>query len=108
MNADLNAECVLRQIINEAKTLVGADAASVFLVDSAKQELYSHVNSTGAEICIPITTGIAGRVATSGEPLIINDAYADERFNRSNDLKTGFRTHSILCVPLKLKRGAVI
>lgn len=108
MNADLNTECVLRQIMDEAKTLVGADAASVFLVDSAKQELFSHVNSTGAEICIPITTGIAGRVATSGEPLIINDAYADERFNRSNDLKTGFRTHSILCVPLKLKRGAVI
>lgn len=108
MNADLNAECVLRQIINEAKTLVGAEAASVFLVDAPKQELYSTVNSTGVEICISINTGIAGRVATTGEPLVITDAYAEERFNRSNDAKTGFRTRNILCVPLKLKKGGVI
>lgn len=108
MNADLDTECVLRQIMNEAKSLLGAEAASVFLVDAAKQELYSKINSTGSEICIPISSGIAGRVASTGEPLLIPDAYADERFNKSNDMKTGFRTHSILCVPLTLKKGAVI
>jgi len=108
MNADVTTEVALRQIMDEAKTLVGADAASVFLVDANKQELYSTVNSTGKEISIPITSGIAGNVATTGEPLIIGDAYADERFNKSHDMKTGFRTHNILCVPLKLKKGTVI
>merc|ERR1719498_953034 len=94
--------------MNEAKSLLGAEAASVFLVDSEKQELYSTVNSTGDEIRVPITSGIAGHVARTGESLSISDAYADPRFNRSNDAKTGFKTNGILCVPLKSKRGEVI
>jgi hypothetical protein len=108
MNADLNVECVLRQIMDEAKRLLGTEAASVFLFDAAKQELYSTVNSTGREIRIPITSGIAGHVASTGESLVIHDAYSDERFNRANDLKTGFRTRNMMCVPLKSKKGAVI
>jgi cAMP-specific phosphodiesterase 4 len=108
MNADLSTECVLRSIMDQARNLLGAEAASVFLVDAAKQELYSTVNSTGGELRIPITAGIAGHVATTGEALVIADAYSDERFNRENDLKTGFTTRNMVCVPLKLKKGAVI
>ena len=46
------------------------------------------------------STGIAGHVATTGETLAIADAYADPRFNREIDDKTGFRTKSILCTPI--------
>jgi len=108
VNADLSTEYVLHQIMNEAKTLVGAEVASVFLVDRARQELYSTVNSTGGEIRIPMTAGIAGTVATTGEPLAIHDAYSDERFNKSVDIKTGFKTRDILCVPLKSKKVGII
>lgn len=108
MNADLDAMSVLKQIMREAQNLLGAEAASVFLVDGARQEMYSRINSTGKEIRIPMTSGIAGHVASTGEPLVIPDAYTDHRFNRSNDLKTGFRTYNILCVPLKTKKGDVI
>ena len=52
MNADLNTECVLRRIMNEAKALVGAEVASVFLVDAERQELFSTVNSTEGELRI--------------------------------------------------------
>jgi len=108
MNADLSTECVLRQIMDEAKTLLGAEAASVFLVDSAQQELYSTVNSTGGELRIPITKGIAGHVASTGEPLVIQDVYSDPRFNKTNDMRTGFRTRNMMCVPLKMKKDNVI
>mmetsp|Transcript_125818 Transcript_125818/g.402777 ORF Transcript_125818/g.402777 Transcript_125818/m.402777 type:complete len:486 (+) Transcript_125818:60-1517(+) len=108
MNADLSIERVLRRIMDEAKTLVGAEVASVFLLDTDKQELYSTVNSTGIAIHLPVTHGIAGHVATTGEPVVIEDAYSDGRFNKAVDAKTGFKTRNIMCVPLKAKKGGVI
>lgn len=108
MNADLNTECVIRQIMDEAKTLLGAEVASVWLVDEATQELYSNVNSNGNELRIPITAGIAGHVATTGEVVIVQDAYNDARFNSTMDKKTGFKTRNMICAPLKMKRGGIL
>eukprot|EP00931_Biecheleriopsis_adriatica_P102608 TRINITY_DN77553_c0_g1_i1.p1 TRINITY_DN77553_c0_g1~~TRINITY_DN77553_c0_g1_i1.p1 ORF type:complete len:774 (+),score=150.41 TRINITY_DN77553_c0_g1_i1:102-2324(+) len=107
INADLDTEYVLRQIMDEAKMLVGAEVASVFLVDENSQELYSNVNSTGSELRIPISVGIAGHVATTGELLVIRDAYHDERFNKDVDVKTGFKTRNMICAPLT-KSGSVL
>jgi len=108
VNADLSTESVLHQIMEEAKTLVGAEVASVFLLDHSKKELYSTVNSTGGELRISINVGIAGHVASTGEPVVIHDAYGDCRFDSSVDRKTGFKTSDVLCVPLKVKPGDVI
>mmetsp|Transcript_5088 Transcript_5088/g.11290 ORF Transcript_5088/g.11290 Transcript_5088/m.11290 type:complete len:1032 (-) Transcript_5088:502-3597(-) len=108
MNSDLTTETVLRRIMDEAKQLVGAEVASVFLVDNKTSELYSHVNSTDKEIRIPMSAGIAGLVATSGAPVLIPEAYKDSRFNKSVDLKTGFQTRNILCVPIKTRSGFVL
>jgi len=108
VHADLSTEEVLQKIMDEAKALVGAEVASVFLHDKEKQELYSTVNSTGAELRIPASMGIAGHVATTGESLIVDNAYGDPRFNKDVDTKTGFKTRNIMCVPLKLKKGGVI
>ena len=52
--------------------------------------------------------GVAGHVFQSSEGLIIHDAYKDGRFNRSVDEQTGFRTRSILCVPVRTVNGEVI
>jgi len=108
VNADHSVEHILRHIMNEAKMLVGAEAASVFLVDGSRQELYSSVNSTGVELRIPFGAGIAGHVAMTGDTVIIDDAYADARFNKTIDRKTGFRTRTVLCAPLKARKGGVI
>lgn len=107
-NADLPAEVALKRIVDEARDLIGAEVASVFLVDTANQALFSTVNSTGGEIRIPLTFGIAGLVATSGEPVIIADAYSDSRFNSAVDKRTGFKTRNILCCPIKNKKGVVV
>lgn len=108
VSADLSTECVLRQIMDEAKLLLKAEVASVFLVDAQRQELYSTVNSTRGELRIPISVGIAGHVASTGEVAVIPDAYTDPRFNRALDAQTGFRTHNIVCAPLKTKKGKVV
>jgi len=108
MNSDLTTETIIHRIMDEAKQLVGAECASVFLVDDETHELFSTVNSTGQEIRIPMSAGIAGLVATSGTPVLIPEAYKDSRFNKSVDLKTGFQTRNILCVPIKTRSGHVL
>ena len=53
------------------------------------------------------TKGIAGWVATHGEPLIINDPYHDERFDQEFDRRTGYLTRSILALPIRDAEGRI-
>ena len=80
------------------------------MVDPVKNELWSRVAEGlgNKEIRIPITAGIAGLVATTGNPVRISDAYQDPRFNPEVDKKTGYQTRSILCIPMRNRRGQVI
>ena len=64
VHADLITEQILRKIMDEAKTLVGAEVASVFLLDVKRGELYSTVNSTRGELRISKTAGIFGGFLT--------------------------------------------
>ena len=59
------------------------------------------------EIRIPLGSGIAGAVAQSGEAIRIDDAYSDPRFNQDVDRRTGYRTRSILSLPVKNVSGEV-
>jgi len=52
------------------------------------------------EIRMPASKGVAGWVATHAEPLLVQDAYADSRFNTAADGRTGFRTRDIIAVPI--------
>ncbi|MCX5794810.1 MAG: GAF domain-containing protein [Elusimicrobia bacterium] len=92
----------LMAIITEA---LRADRSTLFLYDADTRELYSRVAQGDAvgEIRFPGALGIAGAVFTSGEAVLIPDAYADPRFNQAVDRKTGYRTRNILCAPLKNK-----
>jgi adenylate cyclase len=87
-----------------------AERGTLFLNDPASGELSSRVaqGTFNREIRLLNTEGIAGAVFQGGEGEIVHDAYADPRFNRDIDEKTGFRTKSILCVPIKTMRGEVI
>lgn len=57
---------------------------------------------------IPLGKGIAGYVAKMGVLTNVEDAYTDSRFEREVDLKTGYRTKSVLCCPVKDHDGQVI
>jgi putative ABC transport system ATP-binding protein len=90
--------------------VLNAERASLFLVDRTTDTLWLRVAQDlpeDVEIRIPIGSGIAGAAAQSGAAIRVDDAYADPRFNRQVDLQSGFRTRSILCLPLKNRRGTV-
>ena len=90
--------------------LFNAERASLFLVEPERGSLLLRVTENlpvAEEVRIPIGTGIAGAVAASGEPLRVEDAYADERFNPEVDRLLGYRTRSILCLPIRNQRGEV-
>jgi putative ABC transport system ATP-binding protein len=88
--------------------LLNAERSSLFLVegDFLVLQVAENLEEMG-EIRFPVGTGIAGVVALTGDAVRIDDAYADPRFNRDVDRQTGFRTRSILCLPVKNQRGEV-
>ncbi|MDO8813172.1 MAG: GAF domain-containing protein [Gallionella sp.] len=101
---------VLNALVEMTTAQLGAARGSLFLNDPATNELYTRAaqGNMQREIRILNTSGVAGFVFTSGEPLIIHDAYSDSRFNRSVDEQTGFVTQNILCVPIKTLKGEMI
>jgi len=105
---DLDA--LLRLIAEATVTMVGSQRATIYIVDRARQELWSRVaTGTGVgELRFPIGVGIAGTVAQTGETISIPDAYADPRFNDDSDKRTGFRTRNLLTLAMTDHDGAVI
>ncbi|MDP2793357.1 MAG: GAF domain-containing protein [Sulfurisoma sp.] len=101
---------VLKALVEMTTAELNAERGSLFLNDPDTNELYSRVaqGNIQREIRILNSSGVAGYVYTAGEALIIHDAYADARFNRSIDEQTGFTTHNILCVPIKTVKGEII
>ncbi|MGH7407591.1 MAG: sensor histidine kinase, partial [Candidatus Methylomirabilales bacterium] len=110
INAEMDLDALLALIVERATRLLQADRSSLFLVDREKKELWTKVAEGLAttEIRIPLGTGIAGTVAVSGETVNIADAYADARFNPGVDRKTGYRTRTILCLPMRDKAGDIL
>lgn len=108
MIAERNLDTLLPLILKEAARVVEADRCSLFIVDRARNELWSRVaQGANQEIRLPIGQGIAGSVAATGEIINIKDAYDDARFNREFDVKNEYRTKSILCVPMRDTRGDI-
>lgn len=70
--------------------------------------LYTIVADGAAPITIPVTTGLAGAAYMTGTSVNVADAYQDARFNKAIDLKTGYRTKSVLCFPIHNSRDEVI
>lgn len=107
--AEIGLDMLLDLIIKTVKSVMDADRATLFLIDHEKQQLWSRVAlGSKQEIRIPFGIGIAGFVAQSRETVNIKDAYSDSRFNPANDQKTGYRTKSILCMPVYNSMGEII
>ncbi len=100
----------LRVFTRRVGQLLDAERASLFLVDRDRQQLVLRVSEDapdGDPVRIPLASGIAGAAAASGKVVRVADAYADPRFNRAVDVQTGFRTRSVLCLPLHDREGRV-
>ena len=100
----------LRFLVEIASEKIGADRASLFLNDPVTKELYTKfaLGNLSEEIRIMNDSGIAGAVFQSGQALIIDDPYADPRFNQHVDEKTGYQTKNIVAVPVTTLKSEII
>ena len=100
--AETSLEHLLKTVAEEIKKVLDADRCTVFLLDKERNELVSKValGMGTQELRFPADKGLAGYVAQMGEIINIEDAYKDDRFNQDIDKETGYRTKTILCMPI--------
>lgn len=99
---------LLNLIMQKTKDVLRAEASSLLVLSEDGTELVFEVaqGSRGERVksfTVKLGQGISGHVAQTGESVLIDDAYEDPRFDPSYDQKTGFRTKSVMCVPLLVK-----
>lgn len=109
LNSTLELGQLLTLIMKTAGEVMRAEVASLLLIDEVSHDLVFRValGGKGSELeekfRVKMGEGIAGTVAKTGKPLVINDAQNDPRFAKRFDASTGFITKAILCVPLTVK-----
>lgn len=110
VSKETNLNRLLELIAEQVRTILVCDRCSVFILDRQTNELWSKValGMQHTEIRVPFGKGIVGHVASSGLTLNIQDAYQDNRFTHDIDRLTGYRSRSILAVPLKNVSGHII
>ncbi len=106
VTADLDA--LLPIIVDAACDVLACERATIFLYDPQRNELVSRVARGSEPIRLSAETGIAGAAARERTSINVPDAYADPRFNPAFDQRSGFRTRSLLAVPMENLDGQLI
>lgn len=111
--SSLDLEETLSKVMDEAKELMKADRSTLWLLDPERDQLWTKLPIDGKvqELRIPMGAGFAGQVATTGEPVLIPfDLYDHPNADtaKETDKKTGYRTCSMLCMPVFNTDGELI
>jgi len=108
ISSSLEIDTILENVMTISKKVMNADASSLMRIDEKTNELIYQVaqGSVGEKlkkiVRLKMGQGIAGTVAEEGKPLLLEDAYTHPKFFRGNDEQTGYRTKSMITVPLKV------
>jgi len=102
LSSTLDLDKLLERIMAEVTRIMRAERSTLFLIDRRRKEIWSKVaqGSELKEIRLPLGQGIAGWVAQNKKLVRIDDAYGDERFDRSFDKRSGYQTRTIMCGPV--------
>ncbi len=103
-----NLDRLIVLLADLGRDLITADRCTVWLIDDESDTLWSKVAHGLDRIVIPKKAGIAGRVAMTGEAIITNDPYNYECFDKKVDIKTGYKTRSIIALPIQDSEGKAI
>jgi adenylate cyclase len=112
--SSLDLDDTLKRVMNEAKQLMNADRSTLWLIDGDRDEIWTRITTTDGtqrELRLPMGVGFAGQVAMSGEVLNIGfDLYdhAGAETAKKTDQATGYRTCSLLCMPVLNADGELI
>lgn len=108
INSSIEPRELFESILQVAREQLGVERGTLYFVDGARGEVWGRIADPPWEIHLPIGQGLAGTVAVTGETVILQDAPSDPRFDRSVDQRTGYTTRSMLCVPIKNRRGKIV
>ena len=110
MIKEMELTSLLKYTMDEAAKIIDADRCTLYLVDKKTNELRSFIAQRAEveEIRMPLGKGIAGFVAKTGELVNLEDAYKSHLFDPHTDKETGYRTHTVLCIPLKDRNSKII
>jgi len=109
INSSIEPDQLFDSILTVARKELGVERGTLYFVDRDKDEIRTKIaGEMSGEIRLPIGKGLAGTVAETGEPVVLNDAYADPRFDRSHDQRSGYRTRSMLCVPIRNREKTIV
>jgi sigma-B regulation protein RsbU (phosphoserine phosphatase) len=109
INSSIEPDALFASILTVARNELHVERGTLYFVDEAAQQIWTKIaGELSTEIRLPIGKGLAGTVAATGEPVILHDAYADPRFDRSLDQKTGYHTRSMLCVPIRNRQQKIV
>ena len=112
LGADEAYRALLRSTVEVARAIFHAKAASVFLLDEEADELvFEAIAGEGAERLIgtrfPSSTGVAGWVLVTRQPLVVDDLTKDPRFAREAAESTGYLPRGLMAVPLLTEDSAL-
>ncbi|MGB9299288.1 MAG: GAF domain-containing sensor histidine kinase [Anaerolineae bacterium] len=112
LTSTLDLRQVLDNTMELATKILGAQASTLMLIDEETNELvfdipYGEKRELLRSYRMSMEEGIAGWVATQGRPAMVNEASGDERFSSGADVRTGFLTQSVICVPLQIKNRTI-
>ncbi len=110
LGTTLDLDQLLELILQKINDAIEADRATLYLLDDRRGELVSRIvqGDEVRQIRLKVGQGIAGTVAQTSKALLVNDPYKDPRFNPEWDMTSGYRTRSILAVPMKNHLGRTI
>jgi sigma-B regulation protein RsbU (phosphoserine phosphatase) len=110
LNSTLDLGKLLALILDLATNNLKAARGTIYLLDLERKELWSKVlkGKNLVEIRLPLGTGISGHVAKTGKTVNLKDAWKDKRFFSGFDLRTGFQTRTMLCMPMRDRKGKII
>ena len=110
LSSAIDLDSLLSLIMENITILMEADRSTLYILSDDKATLWSRMAQGDAhiEITLKVGEGLAGWVVSSGELVNIPDAYTDDRFQPAVDQQTGYKTRSILCLPMRNHVGDII
>ena len=112
INSSLEIESVLDNAMRFSEEFINAEASSIYELDEEKNELFIRVargekKDLIKKVRLKVGEGIAGRVVQTSEPMVVQDARKEKRFSDQYDRMSGFKTRSLICVPLILRDKSI-
>jgi serine phosphatase RsbU (regulator of sigma subunit) len=103
-----DADTLLALNADMARDLLDAERCSIWLIDNSAEQLWTKVAHGVGQLRIPLSHGLVGVSVREGVPVMVNNAPSDERFSTVIDAQVGYRTHSVLVVPMRTGDGTII